>query len=68
MFVKIHDDRCKNDLYHGEHFFYDYKVELSAEDSSSGAISSSQSTEDSFPNFPNSEEKELNKFVDSNEL
>ncbi|XP_053615345.1 uncharacterized protein LOC128678080 [Plodia interpunctella] len=26
MFVKMHDNRCKTDPYHGEHWFYIYKV------------------------------------------
>ncbi|XP_022815799.1 uncharacterized protein LOC111349068 [Spodoptera litura] len=26
MFVKVHDHKCKNDTYHGRHWFYGYHV------------------------------------------
>ncbi|RVE43473.1 hypothetical protein evm_011871 [Chilo suppressalis] len=56
MFIKIADHRCDNDtdkmtLPHGDHFFYDYKAELSQDSESSASSASSSSRESSSSSF-----------------
>ncbi|CAH2053940.1 unnamed protein product, partial [Iphiclides podalirius] len=46
MFVEIHKGRCKNDSRgdpqpHGDHFFYEYRVEISGDSTSDGSRSTS---------------------------